>query len=76
MRKFEELAARSSCLNRAKDEDMLFVLLGPDPAAPAAIRAWIAERIRLGKNQFGDLKLVEALECARVMEEEQQRGTT
>jgi hypothetical protein len=49
---------------------MTFVLLGRDAAAPAAIRAWIVERIRLGKNQPGDEQIIEAEECARSMEAE------
>lgn len=61
-----------SCLNRAHDQEQLFVLLGRDPAAPVAIRAWIAERLRLGKNAPGDEQIREAFECATLME--LQRG--
>jgi hypothetical protein len=57
-----------SCLSRAHDQEQLFILLGRDPAAPAAIRAWIAERIRLGKNVPGDEQVREAHECAALME--------
>jgi len=64
MRKTEELADQNSCLNRAKDDEMLFVLLGRDIAAPAAIRAWCKERIRLGKNKRDDAQIREALACA------------
>ncbi len=49
MLKRDELADPTSCLNRARDDEMTFVLLGRDAAAPAAIRAWAEERIRLGK---------------------------
>jgi hypothetical protein len=49
---------------------MLFVLLSRDAAAPVAIRAWIAERVRLGKNVAGDAQLTEAEECVRIMETE------
>jgi hypothetical protein len=53
-------------MNRAKDDEMTFVLLGRDAAAPVAIRAWVTERIRLGKNSLEDkdsaeLKLAEML---------------
>lgn len=68
MRKQSELMDPSSCLIEAKGGEMLFVLPGRDVAAPATIRAWIAERIRLGKNEPGDTQLIEAEECARVME--------
>jgi hypothetical protein len=70
MRKRDELADPASCLARAGDDEMVFVLLGRDPAAPAAIRAWIAERIRTGRNRPGDPQLAEAERCARAMEAE------
>ena len=52
----------------ARDDEMTFVLIGRDAAAPVAIRAWIAERIRLGKNFPGDMQTTEAELCARQME--------
>lgn len=70
MRKRDELTNPSACMVRARDDEMTFVLLGRDAAAPVAIRAWIAERIRLGKNQPGDPQLTEAEQCARTMESE------
>lgn len=70
MRKRDELDNPDGCMARALDDEMTFVLLGRDAAAPAAIRHWIAERIRLGKNRAGDPQLVEAEQCARTMEAE------
>ncbi len=70
MRKRDELTKPTSCMSRASDDEMTFVLLGRDKAATVAIRAWIAERIRLGKNQPGDAQIVEAEQCARTMEAE------
>lgn len=67
MKKRDELNDPNSCLSKAADDEILFVLLERDNAAPVAIRAWIAERIRLGKNQPGDAKLIEAEECACAM---------
>jgi hypothetical protein len=67
MRKIDEKDHPSSCWNKAKDTERLFVLLERDAAAPATIRAWIAERIRLGLNQPGDAKLKEAEELAACM---------
>lgn len=61
-----------SCLNKAYDQEQLFIMLARDPAAPVAIRAWIAERLRLGKNKPGDEQIREAYECATLME--LQRG--
>ena len=50
MRKHDELSIPDSCLNRAKSNEMLFVLLGRDKAAPAAIRAWDNDAIRWSVN--------------------------
>ena len=68
MIKRDEIEDTESCLNKAGDGERLFVLLARDPAAPVAIRAWIAERIRLGKNAPGDEQIREAFECANLME--------
>jgi hypothetical protein len=68
MIKRDEIDDQSSCLNKATDGERLFVLLARDPAAPVAIRAWIAERLRLGKNAPDDAQIREAQECAALME--------
>jgi hypothetical protein len=65
--KREELTNPKSCMSRAADDEMTFVLLGRDKAAPVAIRAWVNERIRLGKNTATDPQIVEALACADSM---------
>ena len=70
MLKTHEIRDPKSCLNKAKDSEMLFVLIGRDVAAPAAIRAWIQERIRLGKNVSDDPQIREAEACAQMMEEQ------
>lgn len=70
MRKRDELSRPRTCMNSAHPEEMTFVLLGRDAAAPIAIRAWVAERLRLGKNQPDDVQITEALECAATMEAE------
>ncbi len=54
----------------AHPEEMTFVLLGRDAAAPFAIRAWANERIRLGKNTATDPQILEARACADTMEKE------
>jgi hypothetical protein len=74
MRKRDELTRPEACMVRARDDEMTFVLLGRDAAAPVAIRAWIAERIRSGKNRPEDPQIVEAGECARAMEAERPGG--
>ena len=70
MRKKDELTNPLSCMSRAREDEMTFVLLGRDVAAPTAIRAWIEERIRVGKNQPGDPQTIEAEACAATMERE------
>lgn len=74
MTKFDEVIKPQSCFNKAADNEMLFILLGRDEAAPVAIRAWVQERIRLGKNAPGDAKLIEAWACADQMERERKEG--
>jgi len=73
MRKKDEISSADSCMQRAHAMEMTFVLLGRDPAAPVAVRAWVAERIRIGKNRADDPHVVDALEVARIMEEEGRR---
>lgn len=70
MRKKDELSQEHTCMQHAHAEEMVFVLLSRDEAAPVAIRAWVSERLRLGKNTEADKQIVEALECARIMETE------
>ena len=72
MRKRDELARPHSCINRAKDDEMTFVLLGRDAAAPDAIREWCRLRVHSGKNGPSDSQIVEALECASIMENERR----
>ena len=70
MRKSDELTNPNSCISRAKDDEWTFVLLGRDKAAPATIRFWVSERIRLGKNTPSDPQIVKALCCAQSMEQQ------
>lgn len=60
MLKRDERADPNSCWNRAKEGEMLFVLLERDVATPAAIAEWIKERIRLKKNKRRDRQLLNA----------------
>jgi hypothetical protein len=73
MKKQEELKDARSCLNRARADEWLFVLLGRDRAAPAAVRAWIEERIRLGKNKPSDPQIKEAQHWITMVLAEQRR---
>lgn len=64
MTKKQEILNAGSCFNRAGEDEFMFVLLGRDPAAPAAIRAWCEERVRLGKNTPDDHEIVTAVEAS------------
>lgn len=70
MRKSEELSNPRSCLNRAKDDEILFVLLGRDKDTPGTIRDWVARRVKKGKNEITDPEILEALATAEYLEEE------
>lgn len=77
MRKKDELTNPLSCMSRAGDNEWTFVLLGRDRAAPAAVRAWIEERIRLGKNKPDDPQIVEARQwIAAVLSEQTGEANT
>lgn len=56
-----------SCWNNAGENEIVFVLLARDAAAPVAIKAWVEERLRLGKNKWGDPQITEALQSANEM---------
>lgn len=70
MRKISEVNNPDSCLNKAAELEMVFVLRGKDECSPATIRFWVSERLRLGKNKATDLKIIFALEDADSMERE------
>lgn len=44
MTKAENIAYPNSCWNKAKDDEPVFVLLGRDPDAPAAMLEWAQKR--------------------------------
>lgn len=69
MKKLHEMVQRSSCWNKAEMHELVFVLLGRDKAAPATIRFWMQERVRLGLNSTTDAQLDEADNLAFNMEQ-------
>lgn len=68
MIKREELTKPNSCLNKARDDEMLFVLLERDDTFADTVRYWIQRRIEKGKNKPDDAQLVEAEACAAQVE--------
>lgn len=74
MIKTQELSDPKSCLNKARPDERVFVLLARDECAPDAIRYWAERRIATGKNQPFDPQIIEALECALLMEQALGKG--
>jgi len=68
MIKRDELSDPTSCLNKARDDEWLFVVLDRDDAFPGTVRFWVGERIRLGLNKSGDDKMLDALRQADLVE--------
>jgi len=73
MLKRQELATHDSCLNRAHDDEPVFVLRANDASAPSAVRAWAAfylKRKRSGGSwtQAAEDKAREARQLADDME--------
>jgi hypothetical protein len=67
MLKSEEMADPNSCWNKARPGERVFVLLERDIAVPGTIEHWCDERIKLGRNEFEDPQIQEALRCAELM---------
>ncbi len=66
--KRDELHHPNSCLNKAKDDELVFVLLERDPAIVSTVLHWINTRIQMGKNKHDDPQITEAFEfCNRVL---------
>lgn len=64
MKKLKELNDPASCLNKAGDDELIFVLLERDPAAADTVKFWAQRRIDLGINTKEDDKIQEALTWA------------
>jgi hypothetical protein len=60
------------CYAKAEPDEPMFVLLGRDPHAAAAVRKWAADRATMiaeGKKPPEDIEMVnEAYECADAMD--------
>jgi hypothetical protein len=67
--KREELSNIDSCLNRARQDERIFVLLERDIAAPGTVRDWCIRRIRAGKNHPEDAQIMEAWAWANQAED-------
>lgn len=76
MIKREELTNPQSCMSRALADEMTFVMLARDIAAPDTIRHWCALRFLMGKNKLTDPQIKEAMACADEMERQRKNIET
>lgn len=60
MIKANEVSNPNSCLNKAHEKELIFVIREADAAAADTIAFWIKRRMELGLNDEGDDKLYEA----------------
>jgi hypothetical protein len=60
MIKVDELLLKDSCLMKAENEEMLFVLRAQDISSPKIVLEWIKENFETCSEE----KLREAFECA------------
>jgi len=67
MKMEHEIVNEDSCFNKARIDETVFILLGRDPSAAAAIREWAKDRIMRGKNKADDPQIVSALADANQM---------
>lgn len=63
--KRDEIADPNSCLNRAGDDEPVFVLRAKDPLAARTVRDWAARAVLSGKH---DDRAIEANRFADAME--------
>ncbi len=68
MIKSRELTEPNSCMNKAEDDEIVFVLLARDAAAAYAVRDWAHMRITMGLNTMEDPQIIEAFKCAEKMD--------
>lgn len=66
----EELLDPNSCLSKAQDDEMVFVILGRDPVAAPTIDYWVKARIAMGLNAENDPQMLAATTCADTMEQQ------
>jgi len=71
MIKSQEIADPQSCLNRAADDEPVFVLRAKDPLAPTAIIEWAESASNQGLHAD---KIREALACADAMQQWREKN--
>ncbi|MDE1971266.1 MAG: hypothetical protein KGI50_06870 [Patescibacteria group bacterium] len=64
MNKTEQINDPTSCWNKARDDEQVFVVLGRDLAAYATVCTWIHIRLELGLNNPDDPQILSAYALA------------
>lgn len=72
MLKANERTYPNSCWNKAKDDEIVFVLIDRDPEMADTIRDWARRRVEHGHNKATDDKIRHALVLADVIEVKQK----
>ena len=74
MIKRDELALPDSCLNKAADDEPVFVIRAKDAVAMATVMAWSNFRIVNGMNKPDDAKIQEATAWCNLVAEWRTRN--
>ena len=70
MTKQDEMRNRESCWNKAKDNEVIFVLRGQDYSSPKAIMFWIMENL----TTTPEAKLRDAFNAAMAMKAQSRKA--
>lgn len=68
MKKKDEIEDKNSCFNKAKENEMVFVLREKDEQFADSIRLWAFLRYIRGDNFLHDKKIISALMEAKVVD--------
>lgn len=68
MTKQENIDNPNSCWNKARSDELVFILREKDKTMGKTIRFWAAERVKDGLNKSTDAKIVQALELAYMLD--------
>jgi hypothetical protein len=72
VRKIEEIMNPKSCLNKAAEDELIFVLRANDPAMADTIRSWVTIRVQRKLNKLTDVRIVEAIKLANLVDEDEK----
>ncbi len=73
MIKRDEVRRPDSCLNRAREDEIVFVLLGRDMTTPITILKWAMERIKISKSAVDSDEIKDAVRMADTLIEEHKQ---